>query len=594
MRALAALAALLASGACAAEQQRARRRNADDLLLSSHMPPAERALTRGDALQLLRRVNVLGDNGAWSLDIGGSLAKVAFFRRRDPSLPSCASLLGGCASLAAESLYVPALGGDVHFVLFETRDIDDCLEFVDRFWVRGLRDRRRGRGRTRERASGAACAEGGADEAHDAAMAAVGSLAGGGSGGGGGMPRRTVTMRATGGGSVKYRAAFERIGVSLQPRDEMRSMVHGLNFLLTSVRGEAFSVDAGDPLSPLSPERAAALTRTYLPPQQSPFPYLFVSIGTGVSIIEVTGWGDKFRRVDGSSIGGGTFWGLCRLLLQCGSFDELIALTERGVSSNVDMLVGDIYGGDCASHSLNRDVIAASFGKVLMRPRGTRASRTGAAVRRAAGQLASGAEGAALSAALLLGRLPLLSALARRAGLKRIARRRRARLANARLSRDFRAEDIALSLLRLVSNNVGQLACLNAQKHGLSRIFFGGSFIRNHPYTVATLANAVKFFSKGTVEAHFLKREGFVGALGALLDAEEPLVRAHAVPGGASGGAGSSAGGGGAERSVTPGSSAEDAASGVPDELAQPSALGDLGMSELDPSGPSPLPARLR
>ena len=35
-------------------------------------------------------------------------------------------------------------------------------------------------------------------------------------------------------------------------------------------------------------------------------------------------------------------------------------------SSNVDMLVRDIYGGDCDAIGLKGDVIAASFGKVSM------------------------------------------------------------------------------------------------------------------------------------------------------------------------------------------------------------------------------------
>ncbi|KAJ1629459.1 fumble-domain-containing protein [Pavlovales sp. CCMP2436] len=493
MRPVCACALLLVARMATGEEQQRQRRGAKGTLLSALKPPSELALSRVDALRLLSRVDVLGEDGAWSLDIGGSLAKVAFFRRRDPSQPSCAELLAGCPNLAAESLHVPALGGDIHFLLFQTKHVQDYIDFVERHWVRGQCEKPIGGLRRALRLDPASEGEP--------------------------LPRREVVMRATGGGSVKYRAAFERIGVTLRPRDEMRSMVHGLNFLLANVQDEAFSVDAGDPLSPLSPERAAALPPRYLPPQASPNPYLFVSIGSGVSIIEVTGYGGKFRRVDGSSIGGGTFWGLCRLLLQCGSFDELIALTERGVSSNVDMLVGDIYGGDCTSHNvqLNKDVIAASFGKVVMR-------HECSAARRAALQLASTLEDGALRLSMLLAQLPLLSAVAERVGLRRLARRRRARLANSRLSREFRAEDIALSLLRLVSNNVGQLACLNAQKHGLTRIFFGGSFIRNHPYTVATLSNAVKFFSKGTCEAHFLKREGFVGALGALLDGDEPLV----------------------------------------------------------------------
>lgn len=44
-----------------------------------------------------------------------------------------------------------------------------------------------------------------------------------------------------------------------------------------------------------------------------------------------------------------------------------------------------------------------------------------------------------------------------------------------------------------------------------------GSFIRDHPYTIATISSAVNFFSKGTVQALFLKHDGFVGAIGAHL-----------------------------------------------------------------------------
>ena len=43
--------------------------------------------------------------------------------------------------------------------------------------------------------------------------------------------------------------------------------------------------------------------------------------------------------------GGGTFWGLCRLLTGCSSFDEMLRLSAQGDNRRVDMMVGDIYGG---------------------------------------------------------------------------------------------------------------------------------------------------------------------------------------------------------------------------------------------------------
>ncbi|MCO5558485.1 hypothetical protein L7F22_012069 [Adiantum nelumboides] len=138
-----------------------------------------------------------------------------------------------------------------------------------------------------------------------------------------------------------------------------------------------------------------------------------------------------------------------------GSFDEILELSQRGDNSAVDMLVGDIYGGlDYSKIGLSASTIASSFGKAT-----------------------SG---------------------------------------NKDLS-DYKREDIALSLLRMISYNIAQIAYLNALRYGLKRIFFGGFFIRGHAYTMDTISFAVGFWSKGDAQAMFLRHEGFLGALGAFL-----------------------------------------------------------------------------
>ena len=84
--------------------------------------------------------------------------------------------------------------------------------------------------------------------------------------------------------------------------------------------------------------------------QSTLFPYLVVNIGSGVSIVKVTS-STEFERVSGSSLGGGTYWGLCRLLTNCQSYEEVLDMAENGDSANIDMLVGDIYGGGCKSNT---------------------------------------------------------------------------------------------------------------------------------------------------------------------------------------------------------------------------------------------------
>ncbi len=47
-----------------------------------------------------------------------------------------------------------------------------------------------------------------------------------------------------------------------------------------------------------------------------------------------------------------------------------------------------------------------------------------------------------------------------------------------------------------MSYNIGHLAYLNAKRYDLQRVFFGGFYIRGHPYTMETISYAIRFWSK--------------------------------------------------------------------------------------------------
>lgn len=98
-------------------------------------------------------------------------------------------------------------------------------------------------------------------------------------------------------------------------------------------------------------------------------PFLLVNIGSGVSILRVSG--STMERCGGTAQGGATFLGLARLITQASTFEEAMALCEQGDSSTVDRLIRDIYGGDYERFGLKGDVVAASFGKLasMQRPR---------------------------------------------------------------------------------------------------------------------------------------------------------------------------------------------------------------------------------
>lgn len=208
------------------------------------------------------------------------------------------------------------------------------------------------------------------------------------------------------------------------------------------------------------------------------YPYLLVNIGSGVSMVKVSG-PREFERVGGTSLGGGTFWGILSLLTGARTFDEMLALAEKGDNSGVDMLVGDIYGTGYSKIGLKSTTIASTFGKVFR-------------MKRMAERNAEDGEG-------LFNRDP------------------RGDGDDEQTEEGFKIQDMARSLLFAISNNIGQIAYLQSEKHNLQHIYFGGSFIRGHTQTMNTLSYAIKFWSKGQKQAYFLRHEGYLGSVGAFL-----------------------------------------------------------------------------
>ncbi len=83
----------------------------------------------------------------------------------------------------------------------------------------------------------------------------------------------------------------------------MDCIVAGANFLLTNIADESFVYERS--------ETPAYKFQTVNP--EKLYPYMLVTIGSGVSIIKVSSE-TAFERIGGTATGGGTFWGLGKLL----------------------------------------------------------------------------------------------------------------------------------------------------------------------------------------------------------------------------------------------------------------------------------------
>ena len=93
------------------------------------------------------------------------------------------------------------------------------------------------------------------------------------------------------------------------------------------------------------------------------YPYLIVNIRSGTSFTRVDSK-TQSRRLTGSAIGSNVFLGILRLLNVFNDPTEAINGAVSGDSSNIDLSVGDIYGGAYDKLGLHTNMIASSFGKL--------------------------------------------------------------------------------------------------------------------------------------------------------------------------------------------------------------------------------------
>ncbi|KAK1358094.1 Pantothenate kinase 2 [Heracleum sosnowskyi] len=247
-----------------------------------------------------------------ALDIGGILIKMVYFSSNDNCLSeSQVKRSWRKANEISDGFEKYHIGkGRLRFVKFETRKINDCLEFIS---------------------SNQLCTHG---DSPDEKQHSAGD--------------RNL-IKTTGGGEFKFAdLCMERLDIILDKVEGMDCLVAGANYSLKANNQEAFTYMNGH-------EEYLHIDHNDM------YPYLLVNVGSGVEGDE------KFERVSGTS-GGGTFWGIGKLLTTCKSFsfDELLKLSQEGNNRVSDMLVGDIYGVlDYSKIGLSSATIASSFGKAI-------------------------------------------------------------------------------------------------------------------------------------------------------------------------------------------------------------------------------------
>ncbi|GIY44637.1 pantothenate kinase 1 [Caerostris darwini] len=260
-----------------------------------------------------------------------------------------------------------------------------------------------------------------------------------------GMAYMSSTVCATGGGAFKFEKDFHNeMNMELHKFDELESLIRGIHYINAYNKPECYYWD-----NPTDDEKCK---KEYFD-LNNLYPFLVVNIGSGVSMLAVHS-PDNFKRVTGTSLGGGTFLGLCCLLTGCETFEEAISLAEKGDSTKVDKLVRDIYGGSYTKFNLQGDIVASSFGNMISKSKRTAANK----------------------------------------------------------------EDLARATLVTITNNIGSIARMCAVSEGINKVVFIGNFLRVNILSMKLLAYAMDFWSAGSLKALFLEHEGYFGAVGCLME----------------------------------------------------------------------------
>uniref|UniRef100_A0A3Q2DBV5 pantothenate kinase n=1 Tax=Cyprinodon variegatus TaxID=28743 RepID=A0A3Q2DBV5_CYPVA len=261
-----------------------------------------------------------------------------------------------------------------------------------------------------------------------------------------------TTLCATGGGAFKFESDFLTMAdLELHKLDELDCLVRGVLYI--------DSVMSSGPLecyyfeNPTDPDQCAEKPYAL----ENPYPLLLVNIGSGVSILAVYSE-NNYKRVTGTSLGGGTFLGLCCLLTGCSTFEEALEMASQGESTRVDKLVRDIYGGDYERFGLPGWAVASSFGNMMSKEKRESVSK----------------------------------------------------------------EDLARATLVTITNNIGSITRMCALNENIERVVFVGNFLRVNTLSMKLLAYAMDYWSKGQLKALFLRHEGYFGAVGALLELLHP------------------------------------------------------------------------
>ena len=241
----------------------------------------------------------------------------------------------------------------------------------------------------------------------------------------------------TGGGAYKFNDIIKKnFNIELLNHDELQSLKYG--YLFMNNYNSFYEIENNSIKN--------------VPPENLKFPHISANIGSGVSILKITS-PEKYERVGGTLMGGGSLIGLSKLIIGIDNYEKILELAEKGNNENIDITKKDFLKENEDLKTEN-DIIS-SLGKIHQY--------------------------------ILDGK-----------------------------KNEIKKEDIALSLLNMICYHITQYTVLYAKKNDVDTIYYFGTFTKNNSLVNKILNKASKHWNKD-IKVRFNNYSGFLGAIGTLL-----------------------------------------------------------------------------
>ncbi|KAL7067649.1 hypothetical protein ACR3K2_19230 [Cryptosporidium serpentis] len=209
------------------------------------------------------------------------------------------------------------------------------------------------------------------------------------------------------------------------------------------------------------------------------YPFLLVCIGSGVSIIKVLSE-DKFERVSGTPLGGGTVFGLARSLCNISNINELKSLYNKDTCNTDAKIIKEQnilyaknkyteFGGKHKCNAEDSSEITQNISTRFNQHEGVRTA--------------------------LFGNIK----------------------DDLEIKRQFNRQEIVHNLIEMVNHEICYLTCLMAMKYHISHVYATGSYVAQGFFAIPTFKNVMTDLKLENIKLYLIHMNGFLGSLGALI-----------------------------------------------------------------------------